>query len=309
MVILSVILIYNHRFKDFIFHVLSVALLGGTTSVVIFPAMIDHLFHGNRGSESISNLTSASFTEKLKSYYDLLNNALFGRTLTIILFLIIAAVVYVFVMWDRDKKCKVIFEKIEIERYCILTFSNVLFVLLVSKMAPYIADRYVSVLFAIMICDIWCLLYKFTDIVFVKHKSKEIFLGVLAFCIVISAAFDSNWPYLNLNAKAQNNYLNQFFRKSDAICVYNDEWRINTAYMAASNCDSSIFFKAANFDEYSEKSKNSEVEYGDRLVFFLYIDDAEGFIEQFVELHPEYHVESSFQWGYAMYCLTTEEWS
>ena len=78
-------------------------ILGGYTSILIFPAMIRHTFYGYRGKETFSNLKQSKreYWLKILKFYKLINKDLFGNYF---IFIIIFILVLIFMNLYLDKK-------------------------------------------------------------------------------------------------------------------------------------------------------------------------------------------------------------
>ena len=89
---LSLVMIFvmltQKRFKEIICYVLVMGSAGGA-ALLIFPAIIDHLFKGGRGIESIENLRTSNLGEQLKNYIDIINQRLFGKFLGLMVIIIV----------------------------------------------------------------------------------------------------------------------------------------------------------------------------------------------------------------------------
>jgi len=177
---------------------------GGLVSVLCFPAMIQHMFFGYRGEEAIANLQSGTdYLEKIKTYFGYLNGQVFGDYLPYLLLglLLVAICGY--------------FKKAE---YALLYIPMILYCFLVSKMAPFFADRYMFPIYGLA----FCLVFSHVASVIKKRfgvRLRILLLGVLL-AVVLTGSFRKNeWPYLFKNTQ-EILYVSASYSDHDCICIY-----------------------------------------------------------------------------------------
>ncbi len=79
--ILGICLIIGKRWKD-IAALMAYMLCAAAVSIAIFPAMLNHMFFGYRGTQSIDNLTQTTSMEqweRIKNFYGFLNTQMLGK--------------------------------------------------------------------------------------------------------------------------------------------------------------------------------------------------------------------------------------
>ena len=79
--VLGVCLMIERKWKD-IAALASSTMTAGITAIIIFPAMIQHMFSGHRGTQSIDNLTKGTWNEhweRIKSFYGFINTQMLGK--------------------------------------------------------------------------------------------------------------------------------------------------------------------------------------------------------------------------------------
>lgn len=116
--------------------------LSAVAALAIFPAMWKHVFNDYRGEETRENLVNlAGFKGNLKIMYGIINDELFGGFLP--LFLAAAAVLLMVYVWKKKQ-----FPRKEVEKLFPVLFMTCGYFLLVTKVAPYMTDRYLMPVFS-----------------------------------------------------------------------------------------------------------------------------------------------------------------
>lgn len=131
---------YKKRFREeCIFHVsIEVCAL---ICLMIFPAMWKHIFNDYRGEGARKNLVQLNgFAGNLKTMFQYIDKQLFGGLL---LFLILVAVGFMAIYLYRKKK----FPWKELEKLWPVLFMTGGYFVLVTKIAPFITDRYLMPLY------------------------------------------------------------------------------------------------------------------------------------------------------------------
>lgn len=243
-------LLWNERIKETLFFCVTMALAAGT-SVAVFPAMIEHMFFGYRGTEAIDNLIvgrNGGYWESLKIFFTLLNQQVFGNLLGYILIglAILTAVRY----FEKDLRAEGGFvpedgislgmeRKIKI-RYALLLIPCFLYFMLVAKMSFVTADRYIVPVYAVCFAGVICMTYKVLEY-FLKNKAFLIGSIVMSALLIGGSYASSGWLYLYRDsrpflaeAEAKSNY--------DCICVFEgDSWLLLPEFAEYCNYKSITF--------------------------------------------------------------------
>lgn len=235
----GVYLLWEKRIKEVLFFCLTMALAAGT-SIVVFPAMIQHMFYEYRGVEAIGNLAAArydNYWDALKAFFTVLNQQVFGGMLghIIISFLILSAVIYfrdernageewmsvrdIFLRYDR--KC--------VKRYVLLVIPCFLYFMLVSKMSFVVADRYISPIYAVSYVCIMCMIFTVLN-GFLKGNAFIVLTVSISALLIVGSYVSAGWTYLFWDSRAflaaaeeHGNY--------DCICVFEGEnWLLHPEF-------------------------------------------------------------------------------
>lgn len=243
-------LLWNERIKETLFFCVTMALAAGT-SVAVFPAMIEHMFFGYRGTEAIDNLIvgrNGGYWESLKIFFTLLNQQVFGNLLGYILIglVILTAVRYSekdlrgeggFVPEDgislgMERKIKI--------RYALLLIPCFLYFMLVAKMSFVTADRYIVPVYAVCFAGVICMTYKVLEY-FLKNKAFLIGSIVMSALLIGGSYASSGWLYLYRDSRP---FLAEAEAKSDydCICVFEgDSWLLLPEFAEYCNYKSITF--------------------------------------------------------------------
>lgn len=113
-------------------------------SLLIWPSMIRHLFAGGRGKEAQGNLLAfGGFFSDLKEMVRIVNNEMFTNLLLVVL-----AGMILLEALGKWKKCSV--SKGRIYKISVILFVTVMYLLLVTKLAPYQVERYVMPIYPLV---------------------------------------------------------------------------------------------------------------------------------------------------------------
>ena len=115
-------------------------------TLIIWPYIIYDMFSGYRGKEAFSNFSSLNdIVKKLYLYLEQINECVFSKYIN--LFIVILLLILIVLLIVRKFKNKLpIFESNEIQnliKTLHIMFFFIFYVLLISKIAPYITERYI----------------------------------------------------------------------------------------------------------------------------------------------------------------------
>ncbi|MCR5728530.1 MAG: hypothetical protein K6G24_13825 [Lachnospiraceae bacterium] len=287
-IVFIVLMISQKRIKETIAYCITMC-VGGVVSYMIFPPMIDHIFKQGRGAESIRNIKTSNISERIDSYMDLLDKGLFGGFIRFISIMVILMILIDLINSENGKeKVACHFEKLQIDRYVCLLLPSLFYVLLVSKSAPYIANRYVAPIYAVVVAGVYGIAYTcFMNVYGEKEIRNKLFLG-FAVIVVLLSLLNCKWDNLFLDSTKRLNNAREYGEKSEAIVLYDRAWHIYPYYLELCNCSNSIFF---NVDSYSQFKESINIDsLSDDIAFFLIGMDSDGFIEEFLLDNKEYSV-------------------
>ena len=266
-------------------------------AVIIFPAMITHIFTGYRGKESLDNLASSSgYIDSLRDFLQIINKNLTGNMLYIILLLFVAALV-----------CRLhINRRAAIKNRCLwgmLLIPGVCYFLLVSKIAVYHYDRYISPIYPVLILLISGLI-DLTVRTFFRDKKLRFTVSVLLTmgCIFLSY-WGCDWTYFEkqtaLSVETAKEYAGlDCIIVNDGVNFWN-----HTLYYEALNYNTLTFLSSADLDVYTGTTV-----YQDKpvIVYIMNIlENQEELLQNLLKQNPSYsgytHItDSHYAKGYLL---------
>lgn len=293
-IIYCVYLLYKKRLKYLAGYCL--AMFGSLGSAVIFyPALIDHIFLGYRGTEAVTNIsetTSSLQTTLLNftAYYEILNTSLFSNSLNYLLFLFLLLIFLVIFkknkkrqnerqenLWNKNKN--------NILMLMSLMFATGMYVFIVAQVAPYKADRYVFPMFPLIILTV-VVIFVLLFSRFIKNKNVTfILLGIFTvFSLIYTYANGSvNYLYENRDISYLTDHENEI-NKQVALLFY-DSSRVSGAQVTNSAQyliyhDSSYIF---NTETGIEEMKKLEQDKKRTIIYFGYVVDVKNFADEIIE--------------------------
>lgn len=283
---LIVILLYKKNYKGLITYSCIMFVSEGI-SYLIFPSMIRHIFLTGRGTQSIEKLSYSNLWTELDYYYKFVNNEIFGGILSILLLIIL--IEFIFMLWQKGKNNKKIISSMEIQRYFLMIFPIVGYIIIIAKTSPMNVERYVSLVYPIVILIMISMLYKISLIIIKDRKRVLAFQSILIITIVVLSFFKCEWSYVNIGNKERLESAEIYGKGTEAVCLYRNFWDINTAFKEISKCDSVTFYNITTYEEFIEKCNVDKL--GKKIGLFQVGIEIEMFIEKFIEDYPQYAVD------------------
>lgn len=290
-VIVALVLICEKRYKEFGKYLVAM-IVSGIASYLIFPAMIIHIFNDERGTESFSNLADSNFVSRIISYFNMLDQEMFGKLLGIIIGLTAFILIAIYYPAHKEKK------KYKLLKYICLFVPSLCYFLLVAKSSPMFTERYISPIFALFLACFVSVTYHIISRMFGDKKVAGVIFAVVLSIVTFCGLKDYGWQYLYLDRATELENAEIYGgSSSNAICVYTSDWMVNPHYLEISKCGTVTFYKETDYDQFAEKV--DENLFGEKLALFLIGVDDEIFINRFLEEHPEYTLAlDNGHWGY-----------
>ncbi len=252
--IVGICMLIERRWKD-ILTLFACMAVSAVMSVSVFPAMVQHMFSGYRGTESIENLTKgtgAEYWERIKSFYGFMNDQTCGGILGGILLLALGFLLFVVI--DKKRNIAVIVsDKRAYIKWIIVGIPILIYFIFVSESAVYVTNRYLfpvyAVVFGILMCVAASILGKTTEL-----KCKYAAICLIGTLFVVNGFKNAHWEYLY---KASADFLDKVKIYSDRNCisVYDIKWKEQPAFYEMKNYKSVTFISQNNID--------SIMQYGD----------------------------------------------
>lgn len=186
--------------------------IAGVCSVLTFPAMIDHIFSGYRGTEAVDNLLDIStYMKRLTSFFSNISNELFGNEM---LYVLLGLIVLLGIRILKNKYL----DSLRAQRYVFLIVPTAIYFILVSKIAAYINERYISIIYPIIIVWIYSLLFDTINEIVSSKYSKYVSSALLVILLVLGF-YHAEWTYLYRDTKPLNEASIKY-QNLDCICIY-----------------------------------------------------------------------------------------
>ena len=135
----ALFVVWKGNWQKLFLSIATAALVGGT-SILLYPAMLNHIFKGYRGQEAFSNVQRVGHLwERLWSYLQITDRYAFGQLLLLALLLLLGLLIVSLVR----KKSRI--EAKATRQYALLVLPACVYILLVSQISPFIRFRYTIV--------------------------------------------------------------------------------------------------------------------------------------------------------------------
>ncbi len=249
-IVFGIDLLLCRKYKELGLFAVSMAGAGGL-SIAIFPPMLRHIFSGYRGKESIDNLLVPSlenYLPRLRAFWDYISTELFGGSAPFIL-LTAAVIALSGISFLKTRKIsarkKPTDSRASLFKWILLAVPASLYFLLVSRMAVYVADRYLFPIYAVVLCLFTSMVYlsfrKITNVISAADLATLLLCGVVILC----SWKNTTWNYIYRNEGARFKELEKY-RETDCIIVYDHRWKTESTFLEASIYNSVTFFPLAD---------------------------------------------------------------
>lgn len=289
-----IILLIN-KFVSPVLKLILTGIISGIIAYSIFPYMLYHMFSGNRGKEATENLNQPvnEFWNRIKDFFDIISNQIFGGVLSYILIALILIVILNYILKERgqfdNNHIKILsyfcsdekIGKIILMRYCLIIVPIILYFLLVAKMAAYITDRYMFPIYAISIGVVFSLVITGIKKIF-KGKKAVTIMAVFMAIILFNGFKNINWPYLY---RSSSSLIESSKEKADVDClfIYDSNWKAQASFLEVRNYNSVTFVKSGNLKILS----NLEIAEKKQLIVLITLDD-EQVLKTIMEIYPQF---------------------
>lgn len=276
----------NKQFKK-VFYYISAGGVSGLICLLLYPACINHVFSNGRGVESFKKLVNIkTYLLDIKSTIHLINENLFCGLLIPTGILIIIAIIS---MYIKNKKEKT---KIHINFGVILvTLTSIFYFLIVTKIAPYKAERYFVVIFPLIYIVLLEIIKIFFDSFIKNTKMMHVILVIIGVLFVIlNMSFSHRIWYLY---KGTNEIYEKIYQQNTDNIVY-----LYDNYLYEINNDIIRFRKFKNiYISHLENTKlASDLEAKDKIILYLPLnrDDYIDYIINNMEFSKYQYISTSW---------------
>ena len=214
----------------------------GVNSIILFPAMIKHMFLEKRGAQSIVNLKNSPFLTRCFQYFQIVNTQLFGRLL--LLFLVFS---FIMILINRTQgtsiknKVKTIYEMI--------FFTVAVYFVFVSKTAVYISGRYMYPIYSILLISFLSLFFQEAENCMKNVKWRQVLYVLIVIAVSILALINNNWQYVYPERRDDMNMIDGM-SKYDCYCIYDqNQWRLYPQLNEFNHYNGLTVFNMAKYDK------------------------------------------------------------
>lgn len=186
-------------------------IIAGVCALAIFPSMINHMFSGYRGAEATSNFFNLDdYITRFIIFFKIINNEIFADLLIYLLSIIILLFIIISI---KNKRLMIN------KQYLLIFIPSILYFLLVSKIAAYKNERYISLIYPVLFAGFICYLFELISKLFTTKN--KIIIPIVGIVYVVNGIYSAKWTYLYRETK---NLIDASIKYKDkeCICVHGD---------------------------------------------------------------------------------------
>lgn len=262
-------------FKNFGKLILS-GVAGIGTVIIVFPSIINHIFINGDGPKNFANLFHISdYLIRIREYFNYLNNDVFHGIIVIFIIAAVAGFALVY------KKCKNIF----VCSISVLAVPAVCYFFMVAKVAPYLQDRYLCLIYPEAVIWAFVGIWQLT-MFFVKNKAANLsaFLcGSIFLIMEVSAYPKYEWGYTPQTFITDTQPQIDKVKSYDCIVDVDEEWKIRVYYKHLEQYSTITYMKPNQEIEIDPKDY-----VGDALVLYLASSDDDAVLDRLLECFEQY---------------------
>lgn len=291
--VIVVYLLIQKEIKTIFRFAYSVILSAGAV-LIIFPGIQYHLLRGGRGTENISNFFQISdYAERIGSFVKIVSTDMAKGLLPVLIILALAG--YVISRKENDQ--------LFYWRICSITIPVFGYFFIVSKVASYITDRYMTPIYPLILImtqiGIWLLLNYFLKS---KKQVAPYAFSILFLALEVWGYKDYTWDYSGTYYRTEIKPVVEQISSYDCICMSTNKWRIWPSYPEL------IQYKTMTFTDFDHEFEVDTTQYtGEKLVIYVTGDDEEEEIQEIFKKFEQYknydvvHEDYSYCNAYILY--------
>ncbi len=213
-----IVMLAQKKLKNALRYILTMGITGAA-GIVMWPFSLKAVFAGSRGAESIGGFFSLEGTkDRLGTMlYVLVHNCL-GIPEWLFLILVIAVAVLITIIMIRNKQAE---DRSRIERAFIVIVPFVIYFVCISKMAPYLVDRYIMCIMpwcgTLLLCGMMLVIKR------LKLNSKAT-VAVMAGCYIPLLVFSNSLIVGNGEIYPGGQERDMIAADTDCIYILPDGW-------------------------------------------------------------------------------------
>lgn len=280
-ILFGIILLAEKKYRTIIKYAAAMC-AAAVSSLVLYPAMLEHIFGRYRGKEAVQNAKNIEDAwERYRAFGLSLSRDVWGGCA----WLIAAAAVVAIVMHLRKR----MFDDRRIKMWLILCVPAGIYFFVISKIASYISNRYMFPVYAILFLTGYLLLWNVVRMLRLSSWKRYALFGILAAMILWNGFRVCQWRFSYQDALSKQ-ALNVAEQCKDRACLYiyrkEDVWAVQSSYFEIRQYRNVTFFEEQNLDELAAK-RNHEEEEG----MVVYVEkrcDEDSALIAIREAYPEY---------------------
>ena len=258
-------------------------IVSGSIAIIIFPSMINHIFFGYRGEDSFKNIENNSILEywkHLKIYYSFLNDKLMGGLLGYIL---VMAVFLLLTRWClKEEKKNIRGNVVRINQCIILGFGLLAYFCMISKIAVYQVDSYISPIYAVTIVFVMSLIALIMNNYHIEECNKKVILSIMLAIALVTSWKGYKWEYLYTDSVELVDKVSNYQDK-DCIYIYNEPYRVQANYIEIEKLNSVTFYKD---DHYSDMFSSDILNQNEIILYIVKSCNVDSILKDIVAHSP-----------------------
>ncbi len=232
--------------------------------ICIFPAMLSHIFSGDRGTESFDNLiTSSHLWHYIKNFWHILDVELFGGLLK---YTACAALIFL-IFYIKQKTYRVLTpeQKNRLSGYFCVLGTILLYFLLISRIAVSESDRYMYPIYGVLFPTVTGGVIEWLYNRETPHYRYA--LAAILLIMGITGGQNGSWAWLFQDSKPLLEFA-QEHHNTDCIYIYHLPMLMGPDYEEASNYNSITCYQSDSLD----MLKNSDLSIRYELILMIMND-------------------------------------
>ena len=292
---LVIVLCHLKMIKELFVYILAV-MFSGMHAVLLFPYMIYHIFTGGmRGKQAFQNFASEGI-QRIVSFWKILNEQIAGGLLFFVLGYILIAFIIMGIRCVRKKEwqsTKTPEREIYFCSWFLLVFPVILYLLVVSKSAAYITDRYLYPVYGLLIVILIGGTCLETQNLFRNHKIQKGIILMMTGILLFIGYRNADWEFLYHNEQSETALANaDKYKDLSCIYLYAEKWECKASFLEAIKYVNITFYPISRIEEIKDISEPT--------VIYVPKEQSEECIQQVMKQNPnliDYEIISRFS-GY-----------
>lgn len=242
-VVYGIVLLTERKYKAVLRYAAAMC-AAAVTSLLLYPAMLEHIFGRYRGKEAVEN---ARNMEDIGERWLATATSVSGDVWGNFFWLILCAAVFCLVMYFFKHKKN---DSGEIKRWLILFIPTVMYTLIISKISSYISSRYIFPVYAVWFIIGCLILWNAVKFILPSWK-KYVLFGAIAAVMAGNGFRICRWQFsYQDDASAQALEAAKKYQDRECLYVYQkkDIWAVQSSYFEIREYESVTFLEEQNLD-------------------------------------------------------------